>query len=310
MRVLVTGGAGFVGSHLVRSCLDAGEDVRVLDDLSTGKRANLVPEAELLEGSVVDPATVERAVTGCEVVYHLAAIASVPQSLDDPAGTHAVNATGTLKVLEAARRAGVRRVVFAASCAVYGDSEQLPKREDDPPRPLSPYALQKLMGEGYCELYSRLMGLEAVALRYFNVFGPRQDPASMYAGVIPVFVSTLLRGSKPIVYGDGKQSRDFVYVADVVAASRAAASAPSEAAGRVINIGRGERVTVLELLGQIARVLGLEPPAPEFGPARAGDVRESQADIERARRLLDWEPEVTLEAGLGDTVRFYRERAA
>ncbi|MCP4004592.1 MAG: NAD-dependent epimerase/dehydratase family protein [bacterium] len=310
MRVLVTGGAGFIGSHLVRSCLEAGDDVRVLDDLSSGHLANLdgvLDAVDYSKGSVVDPDQVAHAVADCEVVFHQAAVASVPQSLDDPIGTHAVNATGTLNVLEAARRAGVRRVVFAASCAVYGDSEELPKTEAMPARPLSPYALHKHMGERYCELYSDLLGLEAVALRYFNVFGPRQDPKSMYAGVIPIFVTALVGGRTPRVDGDGLQTRDFVYVQDVVAANRAAAVAPSVAAGKVINVGRGESVTILELLREIALALGVDPPAPDFAPARPGDVSASRADIHRARELLDWQPGVDLRTGLRDTVAYYRD---
>ena len=228
MRVLVTGGAGFIGSHLVRACLEAGDDVRVFDDFSTGKSENLrdvAREIEVVEASVVDRSALERAARGCEVVYHHAAIASVPRSVDDPVGTHAVNATGTLHALEAARCAGARRVVYASSSAVYGDDERLPKHEDMPARPRSPYALQKQSGESYCEQYARLYGLECVPLRYFNVFGPRQDPKSMYAGVIPLFVTALCAGARPRIFGDGLQSRDFVYVADVVAANRAAALA-------------------------------------------------------------------------------------
>ena len=313
MRVLVTGGAGFVGSHLVRACLDAGEEVRVFDDFSTGKRANLSGvhrDVELVEASVVDARALERAARGCEVVYHEAAIASVPRSVEDPVGTDLVNSTGTLHALEAARRAGVRRFVFAGSTAVYGDGEELPKREDMPPRPRSPYALQKLAGELYCEQFARLYGLEAIALRYFNVFGPRQDPHSMYAGVIPLFVEALRRGQRPRIFGDGLQSRDFVYVGDVVAANRAAARAPASAAGNSINVGRGVRVSLLELLAEIAAALGVAKPEPVFEPARAGDVRHSQADISRAKTLLGWEPSVTLEDGLRETVRWYVEAAA
>ncbi|MFI5314391.1 MAG: NAD-dependent epimerase/dehydratase family protein [Myxococcota bacterium] len=313
MRVLVTGGAGFIGSHLVRACLDAGEDVRVFDNFSSGKRANLAGlhrDVEIVEASVADARALERAARGCEVVYHEAAIASVPRSVEDPIGTELVNATGTLHALEAARRAGARRFVFAGSSAVYGDSEALPKREDMPPRPRSPYALQKLAGELYCEQYARLYGLEAIALRYFNVFGPRQDPHSMYAGVIPIFVESLRRGERPKIFGDGLQSRDFVYAGDVVAANRAAARAPESAAGSSVNVGRGVRVSLLELLAQIAAALGVPRPEPLLGPARAGDVRHSQADISRAKTLLGWEPSVSLEAGLRETVRWYVEAAA
>jgi UDP-glucose 4-epimerase len=308
LRVLVTGGAGFIGSHLVRACLEAGDDVRVFDDFSTGKADNLrglAREVEVVEGSVVDFAALERASRGCPVVYHQAAIASVPRTVEDPVGTHAVNATGTLHVLEAARRAGARRVVYASSSAVYGDDERLPKHEDMPARPRSPYALQKLIGEAYCEQYARLYGLESFALRYFNVFGPRQDPKSMYAGVIPLFVTALCSGERPRVFGDGLQSRDFVYVADVVAANRAASCAETAVGFEPINVGRGERTTLLELLELCAGALGVPGPSPSFEAARAGDVRHSQADVSRAAERLGFRARVPLDAGLGETVRWY-----
>jgi UDP-glucose 4-epimerase len=313
VRVLVTGGAGFIGSHLVRACLAAGEEVRVFDDLSSGKRENLrevARDVELVTGSVEDAGALEKAARGCEVVYHQAAIASVPRSVEDPLGTHAINATGTLNALEAARRAGARRFVFACSTAVYGDDETLPKREDMTPRPRSPYALQKLTGEAYCEQYARLFGLEAIPLRYFNVFGPRQDPRSMYAGVIPIFVTALAAGRRPRIFGDGRQSRDFVYVSDVVGANRAAACAPARAVGVPINVGRGVRTSLLELLGLIAAALGRPAPEPIFEPERPGDVRHSQADPTRAAELLGWRAQVPLEDGLRETVRWYLEAAA
>lgn len=312
MRVLVTGGAGFIGSHLVRACLAAGEQVRVFDDLSSGRRENLAEVAadvELAVGGVEDADTLAKVARGCEVVYHQAAIASVPRSVDEPLRTHAVNATGTLNALEAARRAGARRFVFACSTAVYGDDPALPKREDMPTRPRSPYALQKLTGELYCEQYTRLFGLEAVPLRYFNVFGPRQDPRAMYAGVIPIFVTTLAAGRRPRIFGDGLQSRDFVHVSDVVAANRAAACAPASAVGVPINVGRGVRTTLLELLARIAEALGRPAPEPIFEPERPGDVRHSQADPTRAAERLGWRARISLEEGLRDTVAYYLEAA-
>jgi UDP-glucose 4-epimerase len=308
LRVLVTGGAGFIGSHLVRACLEAGEDVRVFDDFSTGTRDNLRElgrEIEIVEGSVVDAPALERAARGCEVLYHHAAIASVPRSVEDPLGSHAVNATGTLHVLEAARRAGARRVVYASSSAVYGDDPELPKREDMPPRPRSPYAVQKWLGESYCEQYARLYGLESVPLRYFNVFGPRQDPSSMYAGVIPLFVTALCANVPPRIFGDGLQSRDFVYVGDVVAANRAAAQAKTSANGEPVNVGRGESTTLRELLAACASALGVPRPTPSFEAERTGDVRHSQADVSRAAERLGFRARTSLAAGLSDTVRWY-----
>jgi UDP-glucose 4-epimerase len=308
LRVLVTGGAGFIGSHLVRACLEAGEDVRVFDDFSSGRSENLRElsrEIEVVEASIVDLTALESAARGCEVVYHQAAIASVPRTVEDPVGTHAVNATGTLHVLEAARCAGARRVVYASSSAVYGDDERLPKHEDMQARPRSPYALQKQIGESYCEQYARLYGLESVSLRYFNVFGPRQDPKSMYAGVIPLFSSALCAGERPRIFGDGLQSRDFVYVGDVVAANRAAAQTQTVISGEPVNIGRGERTTLLELLALCATALGVGQPEPSFAAERPGDVRHSQADVSRAVERLGFRAQTTLAAGLRETVRWY-----
>jgi len=301
MRVLISGGAGFIGSSLVRACLEAGDEVRVLDDFSTGRPENLAQlqdAVDLVKGSVVDFEVVQRSVRGCEIVYHLAALPSAVQSVDEPVRTHGVNASGTVHVLEASRREGVRRVVYASSCAIYGNSDALPLKEELPPSPESPYALQKLAGELYCQQFTRLHGLETVALRYFNVFGPRQDPASSYAAVIPRLLTALMRGVPPRIHGDGQQSRDFVHVDDVVAATRAAALAPKTCAGHVINVARGERATILDLLDQLARAVEREALEPAYEAARPGDVRHSQAEIRKAERLLGWRPRVTLAEGL------------
>jgi UDP-glucose 4-epimerase len=311
VKVLVTGGAGFIGSHIARACLSAGDAVRVLDDFSTGRRDNLADverDVDVIEGGVEDLAGVRAAVSGCEVVFHQAAVVSVPLSVQDPLRAHAVNALGTLHVLLAARDAGVRRVVFAGTCAAYGDDPQLPKTEDMPTRPLSPYAIQKLAAEHYCQRFTALYGLETVVLRYFNVFGPRQDASSSYAGVIPLFVSALVRGRQPVIFGDGLQTRDFVHVSDVVRANRMAASSPA-AAGLVLNVGRGEAVTVRALYDAIARELGAEGIRPASAPERPGDIRHSLADASRARRVLGWSAQVGLAEGLRDTVAWYREAA-
>ncbi len=306
MRVLITGGAGFIGSTLVRACLEEGDEVRVLDDFSTGRLENLaeVQEAiDIVQGSVVDFEMVQRSVNGCELVYHLGALPSAFQSVDEPVRTHAVNLSGTVHVLEASRREGVRRVVYASSCAIYGDSNALPLGEDLPPLPGSPYALQKLAGELYCRQFTCLYGLQTVALRYFNVFGPRQDPRSLYAAVVPRFLSAVVRGVPPCIHGDGLQSRDFVHVDDAGAATRAAALAPPECVGQTINVARGERVSVLELLKEVARAAGRDALEPVFEPTRLGDVRHSQADISEAERLLGWRPRTTLAEGLRSTLQ-------
>jgi UDP-glucose 4-epimerase len=304
MRVLVTGGAGFIGSNLVEACVHSGDEVRVLDDLSTGHRENLacvVGDVDWLEGSAADPDACRRAVAGCEIVYHLAALPSVPLSIEDPLRTHAANVVGTLCLLRAARDAGVRRVVYAASCAIYGRGGSEPRHEELPPDPLSPYAVQKYAGELYCRQFAALYGLQTVALRYFNVFGPRQDPASPYAAVIPIFIRALLRGEPPTIYGDGLQTRDFVYVKDVVEANRAAARGGRESSGQVFNVGRGEQHSLLEMVERIAKALDRERIAPLFLPERAGDVRTSQADIRKIQRLLGWTPRFSLEDGLRQT---------
>ena len=300
---LVTGGAGFIGSHLVDALLDQGFRVRVIDDFSSGREENLADARgrfELLRGDFTDPEIAARAVEGVELVFHQGAVPSVPRSVAEPVRTNRVNVDGTLAVLEAARRAGVRRLVYAASSSAYGDTEVLPKVETLPADPRSPYALQKHVGEVYCRLYHELYGLETVALRYFNVFGPRQDPRSTYAAVVPRFASACLRGEPPRIHGDGEQSRDFTYVADTVRANLMAADAPG-AAGRVINVAGGRRVTMNRLLAEIQEIVGSELE-PIHEPARPGDVRHSLADLSRARDLLGFEPAVPLAEGLRRTI--------
>jgi nucleoside-diphosphate-sugar epimerase len=308
---LVTGGAGFIGSHLAEALLERGAHVRVLDNLSSGRREHLdILEragAEIIIGDVRRPDDLRRAVRDVEVVFHYAAIASVQCSIVDPVTTLETNLTGTQNVLLAAREAGGRRVVYASSSAVYGDSPVLPKREDMAPQPLSPYALHKFASEGLCGLFTRLYGLETVALRYFNVFGPRQDPASDYAAVIPRFVHAAVTGLRPTVYGDGTQTRDFVYIDDVVQANLLAAEAP-EATGKVVNIGRGERTSLLELLAMLGTLLGATL-IPQFAAARPGDIHESVADITLARRVLGFEPRTGFGEGLARTAAYFRPTA-
>src|SRR4051812_38660630 len=306
MDALVTGGAGFIGSHLVDGLLEAGHAVRVLDDLSTGREENLDPAAELFRGSVADAEVVKRAVEGAEVVFHLGALGAVARSVADPRASNAANVDGTLNVLTEARDAGVRRVVFASSSSVYGGAEIVPTPESAPLRPRSPYANTKLAGEWYTRLFAELYPIETVALRYFNVFGPRQRPDSTYAAVIPLFAAALLAGEQPTVYGDGKQSRDFTFVTDVVAANLAAASASAETvSGQVYNVAPGGGVSLLELLEQLGRITGTTP-TPVFEAARVGDTMLSQADSTAANRDLGWSPSVTVEAGLEAYVDWLR----
>ncbi|MGE5624328.1 MAG: SDR family oxidoreductase [Bacillota bacterium] len=306
MKCLITGGAGFIGSHLARALLHQSHDVWVLDDFSTGKRDNVASlPVELLEGDVRDPGCVWRAVEGMDHVFHLAALASVGRSLRDPLATHAVNETGTLNVLDASRRAGVKRVVYAASSSAYGNLATLPKCEDAKPAPASPYAVSKLTGEHYCRVYWEAFGLETACVRYFNVFGPRQDPKSEYAAVIPRFIDAGLKGLAPVIYGDGTQSRDFTYVANAVDATIAAATAP-RAAGEVINVACGERRSLLDLVEALEDFLG-EQLKPHFEPSRTGDVKHSQADIGKARELLGYAPRVGFKEGLKETVDWYRK---
>jgi UDP-glucose 4-epimerase len=305
---LVTGGCGFIGSHLVEALLAAGRAVRVLDDLSTGASANLRPvwrKVEFLRGGVTDPDAVRVALRGVGLVFHLAALPSVARSLEDPLASHAACATGTLVLLEEARGAGVGRVVYAASSSAYGDAPGVLRREGDPCRPPSPYAAAKLAGEHYCRCFSRAFGLETVSLRLFNVYGPRQDPHSPYAGVVARFAAALARGESPTVHGDGLQSRDFTYVADAVRAFLLAARAPS-ACGQVYNVGAGGRTSVLDLLGQLNDLLGSKIQ-PVFAPAREGDVRHSQADVTRAQADLGYRPGVSLREGLRLTLAYHRD---
>lgn len=307
MNVLVTGGTGFIGSNLVRSLLGSGASVRVLDDLSTGREENLVDltgALDLVVGDVRDTGTVTSAVQGTEVVFHLAALPSVARSIVDPMATHEVNATGTLNVLLASRDAGVRRVVYASSSSVYGDTPTLPKHERMPLAPLSPYAASKLTGEAYCRAFARSFGIETVSLRFFNVFGPRQDPTSEYAAVVPRFVNRVLEGASPTVFGDGGQSRDFTYIGNVVQACVLAAEAGPEAAGEVMNVGFGRRTTLLELIGILGEIVGATVE-PAFGPPRPGDVRDSLADISKAERLIGYRPLVDLREGLAETVAWF-----
>jgi nucleoside-diphosphate-sugar epimerase len=303
MRVLVTGGAGFIGSHLTWGLLAGGHEVRILDSLYTGRRENLgevIGDVELIDGDIRDLEGTRRASKGCEAVFHLAAVPSVPRSIADPITTHEANATGTLNVLIAARDAGARRVVFASSSSIYGAAAELPKRESTGPLPISPYAISKLAGENYCHSFFQIFGLETVALRYFNVFGPRQDPDSQYAAVVPKFIQAFRNGQTPTIFGDGEQSRDFTYVGNVVKANLTALARPG-VAGRVYNIACGQRTT----LNQLAAILREETGAavaPAHGPPRDGEVRHSHADISLARRELGYEPAISLAEGLRLTI--------
>jgi len=308
-QFLVTGGSGFIGSHVVRGLLARGDRVRVLDDLSTGRAENLAGlDVEFLHGSIVDPATCDAACAGVQGVFHEAAQVSVPRSVQDPRESYAINVAGTLNVLESCRAAGVRRLVFAASSAAYGDTVELPKVETMTPRPLSPYASGKLAGEDLLRVYGSLHGMKTVSLRYFNVFGPRQADDSPYTGVIALFARALLEGRRPTIFGDGRQTRDLTYIDDVVAANMAAMEKDLEP-GCVINVGAGERVSILDLYRAMAGLLGSDLE-PVFAPARAGDVRDSLASIDRARALLGYVPRVGWREGLARTVAWYRERAA
>jgi UDP-glucose 4-epimerase len=300
---LVTGGGGFIGSHLVFELVRQGRRVRVLDDFSTGNRAHLAPVREridLIEGSVTDPDAAARAVQGCDTVFHLAALPSVAKSITDPMLCHDICATGTLRILVAAKEAGVRRVVYAGSASAYGDQPGDVRRESDALIPLSPYAAAKLAGEHYCRCATEVYGLETVRLRFFNVFGPRQDPSSPYSGVIAIFMKTMREGRSPTIYGDGLQSRDFVYVANVVDALLGAATA-SSANGGVYNVAMGTSITLLDLVRHLNEILGASIE-PRFADARTGDIRHSQADISSARRDLGYAPAVSFVEGLRRTL--------
>ena len=305
-KYLVTGGAGFIGSHLIEELIRRGQDVRIADDFSTGLRENLPSDAryELIEGDLADAAVAREAVAGCDFVLHQAAIPSVPRSVKDPVTSHRANVDATLSLLVAARDAGVRRLVFAGSSSVYGNSAVLPKREDMRPTPLTPYALQKLVSEQYCQMFTRLYGLETVTTRYFNVFGPRQQPGSPYSGVISLFIEALVDGRSPMIHGDGRQTRDFTYVGDVVNGVLRCCEA-SGVAGEVINVAAGGRVSLLELVHALQLIVETEV-APTMGPPREGDVHDSQADIYKARHLLGYEPSVAFDEGLRRTVAWYR----
>jgi len=303
MNCLVTGGAGFIGSHLVERLVNLGHKVRVLDDYSSGKSKNLdalADRIEVMHGSITEPDKVRRAVADCAVIFHLAALPSVVKSVEDPLRSHDVCATGTLHVLDAARQSGVRRLVYAGSSSAYGDQPGQVRLEDDALCPLSPYAAAKLAGEHYCSCYTAVWKLETVRLRFFNVFGPRQDAASPYSGVIALFSAAMKQGKQPTIFGDGLQSRDFVYIDNVVDALLKAAEAPA-AVGNVYNIGVGERITILDLVAALNQLLGTNIK-PVLAPARAGDVRYSQADISRARRDLGYEPRVPFLDGLRNTI--------
>ncbi|MEE8467382.1 MAG: SDR family oxidoreductase [Planctomycetota bacterium] len=314
--LLVTGGAGFIGSHLVTGLVARGDRVRVLDDLSSGRRANLAhldvggpgsdAQVELSQGSITDPAACARAVVGVEGVFHEAAQVSVPASIERPEQSYEINVMGTLHMLEAARQEGVERFVFAASSAAYGDSETLPKREDAPPAPCSPYASGKLAGEHLLRVYGRCHGMRTVSLRYFNVFGPRQADDSPYSGVIALFARTLLEGRSPTIFGDGEQTRDFTYVEDVVLANLAALDADLDEPGAVINVGSGERTSLNDLYRTMAELLHADVE-PEYAPQRPGDVRHSLACTERAEQLLGHRPSVDWRTGLERTLDWYRQ---
>src|SRR5215204_4719780 len=305
---LVTGGAGFIGSHIASALSAKGAHVRILDDLSTGHRENIAEiggDVDFIEGSVADEALLNKVLEGVELIFHEAAIPSVPRSVEAPRQTHVASVDGTFSLLLAARDKGVRRVVYAASSSAYGDQPTLPKSEQMLPDPLSPYAVAKLVGEYYCQVFTRVYGLETVSLRYFNVFGPRQDPGSQYSGVVSRFISTLLSNERPVIYGDGEQSRDFTYIDNVVAANLSAATA-KDASGKVINVANGQRITLNELLSELKELTGKQDVTAEYREPRVGDVKHSLADITLAREFLRYESKVDLSEGLQRTIDWWK----
>lgn len=308
MKFLVTGGAGFIGSHLVEALLHRGDSVRVLDNFSTGTRGNLVPFAgdiDLVEGDIRSYHVVQSCVDGIDVVLHQAALPSVPRSILDPITTNDVNVTGTLNLLEAAHRAGVGRVVYASSSSVYGDSQELPKREDMTPAPLSPYAVSKLAAETYCRVFSEIYGLHTVALRYFNVFGRRQDANSQYSAVIPKFIDRVVGDQEIVIYGDGEQSRDFTYVSNIVEANLLAATAPCPS-GLTLNCACGEAASLSQLVGMISELTGRDARV-RFDEPKPGDVKHSLADVSRARKTIGYEPTVRFHEGLAEVLKSLSE---
>lgn len=302
---LVTGGAGFIGSHIADALVARGDRVRILDNLCSGHRRNIPAEAEFIEGDLTDAAIVARAAHGVDCIFHQAALASVPLSIERPLDTHMACVTGTLVLLDQARRAGVRRVVYAASSSAYGNQPCAANRESDVPMPLSPYAAAKLAAEYYCQAFFHSFGLETVGLRYFNVFGPRQDPDSPYSAVIPIFITALLSGKRPTIHGDGRQTRDFTFVKNVVHGNLLAADATG-VAGRTLNLANGRSTSLIELVAALARLLAVDIQ-PLHGEPRVGDVRESMADVTQARKLLGYEPLVDFEDGLRQSIDYYRE---
>jgi nucleoside-diphosphate-sugar epimerase len=305
---VVTGGAGFIGSHIASALAASGARVRIVDDLSTGHRENIEEikgDVDFVNGSVADEALLKKVLDGVELVFHEAAIPSVPRSVENPRQSHTASVDGTFSLLLAARDRKVRRLVYAASSSAYGDQPTLPKSEEMLPDPLSPYAVAKLVGEYYCQVFTRVYGLETISLRYFNVFGPRQDPGSQYSGVVSRFISTLLTNERPVIYGDGEQSRDFTYIDNVVDANLKAANATA-GIGKVLNVANGERITLNQLLEELKELTGKPEITAEYREPRVGDVRHSLADISQARKLLGYQPSVGLRAGLQQTIDWWK----